>query len=258
MRFLVMVLSMIFIPVSCDLAQAGGRIAFVAGNGAYRSMEPLPNAPGSARAVSDLLRKLGFELIEAIDLPRSELDSRLLEFAGKTNGADVALFYYSGHAVGVGDHQYLLPVDADIKPLEDVTQGGGINLAAAVDRAMADAALKLVFIDASRDNPAWTKAPASTPAKATGDNLSSATGSLIMFATGPGQTAPDGPAGGIRPFTRALVANLATPGLDIMQAMSRVRAQLYDETKGKQIAWSYSDIVGAVSLNPAVPPAPPK
>lgn len=254
MRLLVLVLSTIAIMAGNDLARAERRVAFVAGNGAYRNMGALPNAPASARAVSGLLRTLGFELVEAIDLPRVELDGRLREFAGKTAGADVALFYYSGQAVGIGDDQYLFAVDADIKPLEDVTQGGAMNLAALLHRTMGDAGLKLVFVDASLDNPGWMKSPA-TRTTATINNLDLSTpGNLIVFATESGRTAPDGPAGGIRPFTQALVSSLSAPGIDVLRAVANVRTQIYSETRGRQTVWAHSNLVGVPSLGPAASP----
>jgi Putative peptidoglycan binding domain len=76
-------------------------------------------------------------------------------------------------------------------------------------------------------------------------------GTLIAFATGPGQTALDGEVGTNSPFTRALVANIVAPGVEIQQAMTKVRAQVSEETNKSQLPWGHTDLIGSVYLNPA-------
>jgi hypothetical protein len=84
--------------------------------------------------------------------------------------------------------------------------------------------------------------------------MKSGEGTLIAFATGPGQTALDGQEGGNSPFTRALLANLTQPGVEIQQAMTKVRAQVNEETNKGQLPWGHTNLIGAVYLNGA--PAP--
>ena len=135
---------------------------------------------------------------------------------------------------------YLLPVDADLKSEMDVKLGAAINIDLTLEQTMSDAKVKLVFLDACRDNPFAAKIRA---AKATRSvnvqtglaEMKSGEGTLIAFATGPGQTALDGEEGTNSPFTRALMANIASPGVEIQQAMTRVRAQVSEET-GKRPA----------------------
>jgi hypothetical protein len=87
--------------------------------------------------------------------------------------------------------------------------------------------------------------------------MKSGEGTLIAFATGPGQTALDGQEGTNSPFTRALIANIATPGVEIQQAMTKVRAQVNEETSKGQLPWGHTNLIGSVYLNgaPAVAPA---
>src|SRR5262249_46436336 len=75
-------------------------------------------------------------------------------------------------------------------------------------------------------------------------------GTLIAFATGPGQTALDGDVGNHSPFTRALISNIAQPGVEIQQAMTRVRAQVNEETRKNQLPWGHTNLIGEVYLNP--------
>jgi uncharacterized caspase-like protein len=87
--------------------------------------------------------------------------------------------------------------------------------------------------------------------------MKSGENTLTAFATGPGQTAPDGQEGTIRPLTRALIAHIAAPGVDIQQAMTEVRAQVSVETDRKQLPWGHNNLSGTVYLTPTVAPASP-
>jgi uncharacterized caspase-like protein len=259
MRALMIALSLLAMLVSVNSAKADRRIAFVAGNGAYKNIQRLPNAPISAKAMTSFLQGVGFEVVEAIDLTRDEMTQRLLEFGGKAQGADVAVFYYSGHAISIGGSEFLLPTDADIKSEMDVKLGSAINFQVTLDQTMSAAKVRLVFLDASRDNPFSTmiasKRSSGVSVKLGLAEMKSDEGTVVAFATGPGGTAPDGPKGTIRPFTRALITHIAVPGVEIQQAMTEVRAQVSDETDRKQMPWGHSNLVGAVYLNSTVAPA---
>jgi uncharacterized caspase-like protein len=259
MRFLVVALSVLGILVSADAAKADRRVAFVVGNGTYKNVTPLPNPPIDAKAMAGVLRNAGFDVVEGINLTRDQMTERLLVFGKKTQGADVALFFYAGHGIAVDGANYLLPIDADIKSEMDVKLGNAINVDLTLDQTMNDAKVKLVFLDACRDNPfaAKIKAAASTRSVSVHSGLAemkSGEGTLIAFATGPGQTALDGQEGTNSPFTRALMANITQPGVEIQQAMTRVRAQVNEETNKGQLPWGHTNLIGAVYLNSVAAP----
>jgi len=86
--------------------------------------------------------------------------------------------------------------------------------------------------------------------------MKSGEGTLIAFATGPGQTALDGQEGTNSPFTRALIAHVTEPGVEIQQAMTEVRAQVNEETNKGQLPWGHTNLIGSVYLNPAPAAAP--
>ena len=261
MRCVVILFSIFYLFLGADAARAEQRVALVVGNGAYKHLQQLPNSPISAAAMASLLRKAGFDVIEATDLKREEMTERLLEFGRKAEGADLAVFYYSGHAIAINGTEYLLPVDVDIKSELDIKLGGAINVVVALDETMSDAKVKLAFLDASRDNPfaktipSATTAPHSVSIKPAPAEMKAGDNAMTVFAAGPGQAAPDGPAGTVRPLTRALIANIAAPGVEIQQAMTMVRAQVSQETKGRQMSWGHSNLSDAVYLNPLPPPS---
>ena len=260
MRFLIVALSIIGMLVSAGAAKADRRVALVVGNGAYKNVATLPNPAIDAKAMSGVLRNAGFEVVEGINLTHEKMTERLLEFGKKTQGADVAVFFYAGHGIAVDGTNYLLPVDADIKSEMDVKLGSGINVDLSLDQTMGDAKVKLVFLDACRDNPfaANLRSVKSTRGLTVQSGLAemkSGEGTLIAFATGPGQTALDGQQGTNSPFTRALIANITQPGVEIQQAMTQVRAQVSEETNKGQLPWGHTNLTGAVFLNPAAAPA---
>ena len=80
MRCVIVLFSIFHMFLTADAARADQRVALVIGNGAYNNVHQLPNPPISAKAMADLLRKAGFDVIEATDLKRKEMTDRLVEF----------------------------------------------------------------------------------------------------------------------------------------------------------------------------------
>src|SRR5664279_6576639 len=255
MRFLIVALSVLGILASTDAAKADRRVAFVVGNGAYKNVAQLPNPPVDAKAMVAVLRNVGFDVVEGTNLTRDKMTEKLLDFGKKAQGADVAVFFYAGHGIAVNGANYLLPVDADLKSEMDVKLGAAINVDLTLEQTMADAKVKLVFLDACRDNPfaakiRSAKATRSVSAQTGLAEMKTGEGTLIAFATGPGRTALDGEVGTNSPFTRALIGNIASPGVEIQQAMTKVRAQVNQETNKGQLPWGHTNLIGTVYLNP--------
>jgi uncharacterized caspase-like protein len=260
MRFLIAAMSVAALLVSATVAKADKRVAFVVGNAAYKNVASLPNPAIDAKSMAKVLRNVGFDVVEGTNLTRDRMTERLLEFGKKAEGADVALFFYAGHGIALNGTNYLLPVDADIKSEMDVKLGNAVNVDVTLEQTMADAKVKLVFLDACRDNPFASKIKSNSPTRSLSvqqglAEMKSGEGTLIAFATGPGQTALDGEVGTNSPFTRALMANIAAPGVEIQQAMTQVRAQVNEETNKNQLPWGHTNLIGSVYLNPA-PAAP--
>ena len=257
MRYLSILISLIVMAFSAQSAMADKRVAFVVGNGAYKNVAQLPNPPIDARAMAAVLRNVGFDVVEGTNLTRDKMTEKLLDFGKRAQGADVAVFFYAGHGIAVSGTNYLLPVDADIKSEMDVKLGAAINIDLTLDQTMGDAKVKLVFLDACRDNPFAAKIKSTaTRGVSVGQGLAemkSGEGTLIAFATGPGQTALDGTDGQNSPFTRALISHITQPGVEIQQAMTEVRAQVNEETNKGQLPWGHTNLIGAVYLNPAAP-----
>jgi uncharacterized caspase-like protein len=215
----------------CVSAGAESRVALIIGNGAYRSVPSLPNPPNDAKDVAEVLHSLGFKVWLLIDADRTRFLNEVHEFGKIAGAADVSLFYFGGHGLQAGGHNYLLPVDAELRSVDDIEKQ-----TVALDEIMAAQAggtgSHLVFLDACRNDPTrYSK----TPFHSTGlARISIPPGFLIAYATQPDQVARDG-VGRNSPFAHALLDHLATPGLDISSMMIEVRKDVIAATGGEQL-----------------------
>ncbi len=222
-------------------AKAENRVALVIGNGAYRHAPALDNPARDARAVAASLDRLGFEVVKGIDLDHRALVETVHAFARKVTGADVAAFYYAGHGIQADGRNYLVPVDADLGHEADLAFET-LDVERVLAHAMRGAKVRLVLLDACRDNPlARSLASRVGPTRSAGigrglAKIENARGTLIAFATEPGNVAYDG-AGDHSPFTEALLRHIETPGTEINVVMTRVRRDVFEETDKRQLPW---------------------
>lgn len=255
MRGFIAFLSVICLLFSVDAAVADKRVAFVVGNGAYANVTRLSNTPMEAKAMTEVLRNVGFDVVEGTDLTRDEMAKRLLEFGNKAQGADIAVFFYSGYGIAIAGTNYLLPIDADIKSEADVKRNAGIDMDEALGQTMAGAKVKLVFLDACYDDPFVIKVREAAKGIASVQSglaeMKSGEGTLVAFATGCERMARDGSEGVNSPFTRALIDNITQPGVEIQQAMTRVGAEISERTNKDQSLRDQANLTGPVYLNPA-------
>lgn len=232
---------------------AESRVALVIGNGAYRSAVQLPNAARDAEAIAATLKSIGFDVVLGTDLDRERMTQRLSDFASRADGADVALFFYAGHGIQLDGRNLLVPVDADLKTELDA-KVRTVEVDTVLQNTIADAKVKLVLLDACRDNPFAKQIQASAPKSrsvtvSTGlAEMRPGSGTLIAFATGPGQVALDGE-GSHSPFTRALLDNLTRPDVEIRHTLAYVRAQVVEQTKDKQLPWENTNLTGFFYMN---------
>lgn len=246
-------LALIF-SISTDAAWAGKRVALVIGVSAYKQVPQLTNPARDADAMTALFKKAGFDTVDnRRDLGISELRRAIRDFSATSQDADVAVVYYAGHGIEVDGANYLVPADARLASdfdIEDET----ISL----DRVMRalDGArrLKLVILDACRDNPFATSMKRTVASRAIGRGLAkvepSMSDTLIAFAAKAGAVASDGD-GQNSPFATALVRNIAEPGLDLRIAFGRVRDEVLKATGNRQEPFVYGSLGGdTVALVP--------
>ncbi|MCP3384566.1 caspase family protein [Bradyrhizobium sp. CCGUVB4N] len=239
-------------------ATPGRRMALVIGNGAYAHVKALPNPPNDARAVAKSLREIGFIVSEGVDLDRAAMQKMTREFLRDAARAQVALVYYAGHGVQVDGRNYLIPIDVELKPGASMTEAM-IDMDTIMAGLDDQVRTNILIFDACRNNPMAQQvastggsrgiegAPGLAAPSSLGSGATLGAGTLIAFATAPGQVALDGE-GANSPFSAALSRHIGTPGLEVQQMLTRVRAEVVSGTKNKQVPWSNSSLLGEVYL----------
>src|SRR5262245_30929832 len=234
-------------------AVAEKRVALVVGNGAYQHATTLPNPTRDAQAIAQMFQLAGFDtVLLRNDVGNLDFKRALRDFFGVAKGADIAVVFFAGHGIQIADQNYLVPVDAKLAQDYDVTDEA-ISLDRIIEAIEPAARLRLVILDACRDNPflarmqrrGATRQIASRGLSKVEPILNN---TLIAYAAKAGSTAEDGP-GENSPFTMALIKHVAEPGLDIRLALGRVRDEVLRNTRNDQEPFVYGSLGGgSVSL----------
>src|SRR6516162_4039693 len=258
-RFLVGVIALAAALLCGSAAQAERRVAFVIGNSAYKNATSLPNTINDANAVAALFRSVGFEVVTSrSDLGVVDFKRAVRDFRITAETADIAVVYYAGHGIEVAGTNYLIPVDAKLARDYDVE-----DEAVALDRIIwalqSVKRLRLILLDACRDNPFVTKLQRSVGVRAAAkgglgklDDVSADT--LVAYAARAGSVSYDGD-GANSPFATALLKHIAEPGVDIRIALGRVRDEVLKQTAGRQEPFIYGSLGGATIPLVPLPPA---
>jgi hypothetical protein len=221
------------------------KIALIIGNAAYPE-SPLANSVNDAKSINEKLSRLGFETILRTDATNTTMEEALANFASNLATLDVALFFFAGHGMQIGGRNYLTAINTNFDreidakytslPLEKVieTMEKGSNKT------------DIIILDACRTNPYERKwrgvdskglAPVYAPK-----------GMIIGYATSPGQVAYDGD-GHNGAYTDAFLRHVSTPGITIEDLFKRVRNTLSSSTRGRQISWEHTSLMGDFYFN---------
>jgi uncharacterized caspase-like protein len=239
----------------CQPAFAEKRVALVLGNAAYQNVAKLPNPVNDSAVIAATLKEAGFDVVDSRhDLPAAETRRALRDFADRARDADIAVVYYAGHGIEVDGANYLIPVDAKLERDTDV-----YDEALSLDRVLLAIEpakkLRLVILDACRDNPFSRNMKRTVASRAIGQGLAkvepTSPNMLIAYSAKAGSTAADGD-GKNSPFTVALSKHLTTPGLDVRRAFGFVRDDVLKTTGNRQEPFVYGSLGGEdVPLVPA-------
>ena len=220
--------------------------AIVIGNGAYQGSGRLDNPINDARAMSAKLRQMGFKVTTIENATRSKLVRALVGFNRSASATDVSMFFYAGHAAQISGINYMLPTDINMNDLSEVPLHG-ISLNSVIDQYL-PGKTKLVFLDACRDNPLLQVASRSMTRGLAPISVSE--GVMIAYATKDGSVAADGN-GKNSPFTKALLQHIDGPD-DISVVLRKVRAEVMQDTDGKQQPWDYNSLTGGSLILSAI------
>jgi len=243
-------------------AFAEKRVALIIGNSAYQNVPPLANPVNDGTVMSATFKAAGFDVVDyRHDLTARDTRRALREFADSARDADIAVVYYAGHGIEVEGANYLIPVDARLERDTDV-----YDETLSLDRILVAIEparkLRLVILDACRDNPFSKSMQRTVAARGIGRGLAkvepNSPNTLIAYSAKAGSTAQDGD-GKNSPFTVALSHHITTPGLDVRKAFGFVRDDVLKTTGNKQEPFVYGSLGGDdMPLVPGAPRAAPQ
>ena len=214
------------------------RHALVIGNSRY-PVVPLNNPANDAHAIGEELRRLGFEVALGIDMPLAEMRRRIDDYGESLRRAKaVGLFYYAGHGVQLAWRNYLLPVDAAVGKMEDV-QRSCVDVNTVIESiARASNPMNLIILDACRENPFGRVFRVEQKGLS---QLDAPPGTLLAYATSPGNVASDGE-GSNGLYTENLLRELRVPEAKVEDVFKRVRLAVRLRSKGLQIPWESTSL----------------
>jgi hypothetical protein len=227
-------------------ATFGKRVALVIGNSNYQSVPALQNPQRDAATVAKALEAVGFQSVTLqINLGREQLVDALRAFAKQAENADWAVVYYAGHGIEVAGINYLIPIDAKIASDRDISLES-IPIDQILNAAERARALRLVILDACRDNPFANQMKRTVASRSIGRGLAKIEpdpGTLVIFAAKHGETALDGD-GGNSPFVTAFAKDIQVPGVEVRRLFDNVRDDVMDMTGRRQQPYSYGSVPG--------------
>ena len=239
MRLVTIASALAVVSVSAQ-APLDVRVALIIGNSAYPGSMALTNPANDAQAMADVLKRLGFNVIELRDGNKAQMSSAIAKVSDALKGKQgVGMLYYAGHGLQLDWRNYMVPVDANLKSAADVAQQT-IDLSSVVDIFKAAGnRMNIVVLDACRDNPF-------------GGNTSSAKGlaqldappsTFLAYATAPGNVAEDGDEKtGNGLYTQYLLQELKRPTAKIEDVFKRVRLNVRKQSNGRQIPWESTSL----------------
>lgn len=216
------------------------RLALVIGIANYTDLHPLQNSINDARAVSQKLQSLGFDVMSGYDLQSIDGDKRdefrdiVRKFYNRAESYDVALFYYAGHGLKHQQNDYLLPRDLSLK--KEGSYGlskKGISVLELVSMGR-DSGVKdnIIVLDACRNESAnWVRGDAIETGQ-----IEPPENCCILYSTGSGKTAEDwsGYDDQNSPFTKAFLSSISTPGEKFVVTLENIKLRVINATASKQ------------------------
>ncbi|MEW8437693.1 MAG: caspase family protein [Candidatus Thiodiazotropha taylori] len=216
------------------------KIALVIGNEKYDQQElKLENTMEDAKHVRAALKLAKFEIFPTNNTQLDNYDLNSMKntidaFNEHAENADIAVFYYSGHAMQFNGTNWLLPLDANITKQSDLNDNNAIRLGNVLltnQHNEKPGRINILILDACRDNPFQDikggLAEVSPPPE-----------TLVAFAASPGKAAKDN--GLYAKVFYNVVSEM--DGIRVQRVFDIVRQIVGDVTESQQIPMYYTNI----------------
>lgn len=234
--------------VSATLQRPENRIALVIANSDYAAVGRLQNPSRDAEAVAEALKAVGFRTVTLkTDLGFDAMRRALSDFSSEAERADWALVYYAGHGIELAGTNYLVPVDARLRTDRAVLLEA-VSLDQVIGSIEGARKLRLIILDACRDNPFLVNMSRSEASRSVGRGLARVEpggSTLVAYSAKAGQVASDGAVGQQNsPFAAALVKALRRPNVEIRKFFGLIRDDVLDMTDRRQDPVVYGSLGG--------------
>jgi hypothetical protein len=226
------------------------RIALIIGNAGYQYTRRLKNTQADSASIVAALAEAGFKShVKCDDGTFSPLryfeNSTLIEmkrllgdFGEAAHQVEMAIVYYSGHGIEINFRNFLIPVDAQIPHVARVSHEA-VPLSDVIEATFGASRLRLVILDACRDNPFLERMKGLDLSKTTSTkgglgepkNPGSA---WVFYAATEGQVAREGPDGGMSPFADSLSRRLREQDREMFRVLGKVSEDVQKATVGTQ------------------------
>lgn len=220
------------------------RLALVMGNANYTFASALNNPINDARDIGDILRKLGFEVIEGLNLTLTETSEMVNSFLRDLDNYSTGLLFYAGHGMQIDGKNYIVPVDCKI-----LDQSQTIFSCYCIDDYLSKLNVykgktNIIILDACRNNPF---ARGRGMISGFSEFHNTPRGTIIAFSTSPDCTASDG-VGSNGLYTQVLKDAIQIPNMKIEEIFKAVRIKVSEISLNtfheEQLSWEHSSLVG--------------
>jgi Caspase domain len=229
-------------PASTLAARSSHRIALVIGNKDY-AQAPLKNPIHDASDIRTALEAVGFDVIYRENADITTMNQAVREFRSRIQEGGVAMVYYSGHGAQADGINYLVPVGADIQSTGELKARGYDADILVSEMTEAKSDVNILVLDACRNNP-FLSHRGSSGGLAT---MTASKGTIIAFATSPGNVADDNGRAQNGLYTHYLKSYITRKGMKIEDVFKRVRADVL-KVNPRQIPWESSSLIGDFCL----------
>ncbi|MBI3234657.1 MAG: caspase family protein, partial [Bacteroidetes bacterium] len=207
----------------------------------------LKNPENDAIDFSSVLKRLGFFVKSLVNADLQKMDTEIASFGKDLDHYDIGLFYFAGHGMQINGENFITAVNTDFdSEISAKYSSVTINkVLAYMERARNQT--NILILDACRNNPyerSWNRS-ASLQGLAP---MYAPKGTLIAYATSPGEKASDG-LGRNGLYTSALLKHIEDDKISIEEFFKRVRNSVYAFSNGKQTSWEHTSLTGSFKFN---------
>jgi len=221
-------------------------LALVIGNSKYPNQE-LKNPVNDAYDFGTVLKRLGFTVRIMTNVTHEEQDTAIDKFGNDLDNFEIGLFYFAGHGFQIDGENFLTVTNTNFNSETAVKFSSTPLNKILTLMEKAKNATNILILDACRSNPyerSWSRgggyrglAPMHAPK-----------GTIIAFATSPGETASDG-VGRNGLYTSALLNHISDEKIPIEEFFKRVRNSVFAFSTGKQTSWEHTSLSGTFYFN---------